>query len=76
MKVKTSVTLAEELVQEMDTLTDRYGNRSALVEQAVRTFLAAERQRVRDTRDLEILNRKAAKLNKEAREVLEYQVEL
>ena len=76
MRVKTSVTLAEDLVQEMDKLADRYGNRSALVEQAVRNFLAAERQRARDAKDLEILNRKAAKLNKEAQEVLAYQVEL
>ncbi|MBM3280731.1 MAG: ribbon-helix-helix domain-containing protein [Candidatus Handelsmanbacteria bacterium] len=76
MKVKTSVTLAEELVREMDQLSDRFGNRSALVEQAVRSFLAAERQRARDAKDLEILNRKAAKLNKEAQDVLAYQVEL
>lgn len=76
MRVKTSVTLSEELVQEIDKLSQRYGNRSALVEQAVRSFLAAERQRVRDAQDLEILNRRAAKLNKEAQEVLSYQVEL
>jgi len=76
MRVKTSVTLAEELVREMDKLAGRYGNRSALVKKAVRSFLAAERQRARDAKDLEILNRKAAKLNKEAQEVLAYQVEL
>lgn len=75
MKVKTSVTLAEDLVLEMDKLSDRYGNRSALVEQAVRSFLATERQRTRDAQDLAILNRRAAKLNKEAQEVLDYQVE-
>jgi metal-responsive CopG/Arc/MetJ family transcriptional regulator len=75
MKVKTSVTLAEELVLEMDKLSDRYGNRSALVEQALRSFLGAERQRTRDAQDLEILNRRATKLNKEAHEVLGYQVE-
>ncbi|MBI2504985.1 MAG: ribbon-helix-helix domain-containing protein [Candidatus Latescibacteria bacterium] len=74
MRVKTSVTLSEELVQEIDKLSQRYGNRSALVEQAVRSFLAAERQQVRDAQDLEILNRRAAKLNKEAQEVLNYQV--
>lgn len=75
MKVKTSVTLAGELVQEMDKLSDRYGNRSALVEQAIRSFLATERQRARDVQDLEILNRRATKLNKEAQDILDYQVE-
>lgn len=36
---------------------------------------AAERQRTRDAQDLEILNRRAANLNQEAEEVLDYQVE-
>ena len=76
MRVKTSITLSEDLVREMDKLSDLYGNRSALVEQAVRRFLAAESRRARDAQDLEILNRRAEKLNKEAREVLSYQVEL
>jgi len=76
VRVKTSITLSEDLVREMDKLSDLYGNRSALVEQAVRRFLAAESRRARDAQDLEILNRRAEKLNKEAREVLSYQVEL
>jgi metal-responsive CopG/Arc/MetJ family transcriptional regulator len=76
MKVKTSVTLSEDLVREMDELSNRYGNRSALVEQAVRGFLAAETKRQRDAQDLEILNQRADALNKEAEDVLSYQVDL
>lgn len=76
MKVKTSVTLSEDLVREMDDVSSQYGNRSALVEQAVRDFLAAAAKRRRDAQDLEILNRQADVLNKEAEEVLTYQVDL
>ena len=75
MKVKTSVTLSEELIHQIDALSGRYGTRSALIEQAVRDFLATQGQRQRDSQDLEILNRHAARLNQEAEDVLSYQVE-
>lgn len=76
MKVKTSVTLSEELMRQIDALSSQYGTRSALIEQAVRTFLAAEAQHTRDAQDLEILNRHADTLNAEAEDVLSYQVDL
>jgi len=76
MKIKASITLSEDLVIEMDKLMGRSGNRSALVEQALRDYLAAKAQQIRDAKDLEILNRRAHKLNKEAQDVLSYQVEL
>lgn len=76
MKVKTSLTLSEELMHKIDSLLDQYGTRSALIEQAVRDFLAAETQRHRDRQDLEILNRRAEALNAEATDVLAYQAEL
>jgi metal-responsive CopG/Arc/MetJ family transcriptional regulator len=76
MKVKTSVTLSEELIREIDALSSQYGTRSALIERAVRDFLATAAQRQREARDLEILNRRAEALNTEAADVLSYQVEL
>ena len=76
MKVKTSVTLSEELIREIDALSSQYGTRSALIERAVRDFLATAAQRQREARDLEILNRHAEALNAEAADVLSYQVEL
>ena len=76
MKVKTSVTLSEELIRAMDALSSQYGTRSALIEQAVRDFLATVAQRQREAQDLEILNRRAEALNVEAADVLSYQVEL
>ena len=76
MKVKTSISLSEDLLRQMDDLASRYGNRSALIERAIRDFLAAERKRSRDLKDLEILNSRADSLNREAEEVLSYQVEV
>ena len=76
MKVKTSITLSEELIHAMDALSSQYGTRSALIEQAVRDFLATVAQRQREAKDPEILNRRAEVLNVEAADVLSYQVEL
>jgi metal-responsive CopG/Arc/MetJ family transcriptional regulator len=76
MKVKTSITLSAELIRQIDALANQYGTRSALIEQAVRDFLAAQAKRARETQDLEILNRRAEALNAEAEDVLSYQVDL
>ena len=75
MKIKTSITLSEEILQEVDKLSAQYGNRSMLIEQAVREFLAARARRVRDRHDIQILNRRADALNREAEDVLSYQVD-
>ena len=76
MKVKTSITLSEELIRQIDALSSQYGTRSALIERAVRDFLTTAAQRQREARDLEILNRRAEALNAEAADVLSYQIEL
>jgi len=76
MKRKTSITLSEELINEIDELSSQYGNRSLFIEQAIRDFLAAEAKRRRDLHDIEILNRRADVLNKEAEDVLSYQVDV
>ena len=76
MKVKTSITISEDLIREIDALSSQYGNRSALIERAVRDFLTAEANRRRDIKDLEILNRRSDALNREAEDVLAYQVDL
>jgi len=70
MRVKTSVTLPEELLARIDRVER---NRSAFVEKASRVYLAnLERQR-RNARDLEIINTNADRLNAEAEDVLDYQ---
>jgi len=76
MKVKTSVTLSEEIVEELDRITADGANRSQMVERAVAEFIERQRRRIRETRDLEILNRSAEDLNEEVDDVLSYQVGL
>jgi len=76
MKVKASVTFSEDLMSQIDAQAERFGNRSAFIEQAVRHFLAVEEQRARDSQDLAILNARADTLNEEADDVLSFQVDL
>lgn len=76
MKVKTSITLSPEILLALDELARNVSNRSRLIEQAVVEFVARHQREARDKRDLEILNREADRLNREAEDVLAYQVEL
>jgi metal-responsive CopG/Arc/MetJ family transcriptional regulator len=72
MKVKTSVTLSEDLLEAVDALA-RSSSRSEVIEHAVRDYLAARARAARDARDLEILNRLADAYNTETADLLTYQ---
>jgi metal-responsive CopG/Arc/MetJ family transcriptional regulator len=74
MKIKTSITLSEDLLK----ILDRYApeNRSEFIEKALRAFIARLAREERNARDIRIINEKAAALNKEALDVLGYQVKL
>jgi metal-responsive CopG/Arc/MetJ family transcriptional regulator len=76
MKIKTSITLSRDLVKQIDARCEKYGNRSAMIETAVRALIAAEVRRERDIRDLAILDRNADALNTEAEDVLGFQADL
>lgn len=74
IKIKTSVTLSEELVSAIDHYSDRFENRSAFIEAAAKTFIAKLAREEQDARDLDIINRQVIRLNSEALDVLSYQV--
>ena len=76
MKVKTSITLSEDLIRSIDTFSGGRENRSELIERALRDYLNRQAQMKRDLEDLAILNKKAATLNREAEDVLSYQAEV
>ena len=76
MKVKTSITLSEDLLKAVDEYAMEYNNRSEFIEKAVRVFIKQLIRRQQDARDLEIINRRADDLNQEAMDVLAYQVDL
>ena len=70
MRVKTSITLPEELLERIDQVEK---NRSSLIERATLAYLDKLSREERDRRDIEIINRNADYLNAEAMDVLEYQ---
>ena len=76
MKTKTSVTLEGGLLQGIDEHAREYRSRSEFIEAAVEHFIQHLERQAAEQRDLEILNRRADALNKEAEDVLAYQVAL
>ena len=76
MKVKTSITLSEDLLKVMSEYSDDYKNRSEFIEEAIRVFIKQLIRKQQDARDLEIINHRAEYLNREAADVLTYQVDL
>lgn len=73
MKVETTVALSEDLVAALERRAQGSPDLSTIIEAALRAYLARPR-RGDDAGDLEIINANSAELNKEAADVLEYQV--
>jgi metal-responsive CopG/Arc/MetJ family transcriptional regulator len=70
VRVKTSITLPKELLARLDRVDK---NRSVLLERAAEAYLARLERERRDRRDIAIIDRNAARLNREARDTLGYQ---
>ena len=75
MKVKTSITLTASALRAIDQIAGKEKNRSRVIERAVLDFVERHRRRVREARDLEILNRSADDLNREIEDILAFQAE-
>ena len=74
MKIKTSITLSNEVIEAIDLHIGEYRSRSEFLETAARDFLAQLARKEAEQRDLDIINRHADSLNAEAEDVLTYQV--
>ncbi len=73
MRTKVSITLPQELLEAVDRRARREKKtRSSLIEAAVRISIENQIRHEQNARDLEIINRNADSLNREARDVLEY----
>ena len=70
VKVKTSITLPEDLLKAIDHADS---NRSNFLEKAAREYLAVTAKARREANDAAILNTRAEFLNREALDVLDYQ---
>ena len=76
MKTKTSVTLDRDLLRGIEEHAGDFRSRSEFVEAAVDHFIRHLERQQTEQKDFEILNRRANALNKEAEDVLAYQVAL
>ena len=72
-KVKTTVSISAQVLEKTDVFAKKYKNRSEFVETALREMITRLERKQRDARDVEIINRHADELNKEASDVLDFQ---
>lgn len=72
MKVKTSITLEQELLEAID---QRHPNRSEFIERLIRKELWEQRKREWEAKDAALYARYADELNRQALESLEDQAE-
>ncbi len=75
MKIETSISLPEDILDVIDKLSEKYQNRSEWIEMALRSFIA-QISSEKNVQDIDIINKNAARLNEEALDVLTYQVDL
>lgn len=73
MKIKTSITLSDEIIKAIDLHMRTYRSRSAFIETACH-FIEQLKKKEAEQRDLEIINQCSDTLNDEAEDVLGYQV--
>ena len=71
-KVKTSVSLSEDLLQAVDALAGK-ASRSAWIERSVRASVQRALRRQRDETEVRLLNEHADSLNRESVDALAYQ---
>ena len=76
MRVKTSLTLSEEILRLVRRTAAKGESRSQTIERLLREGLAARARRAADERDLALINQHADDLNREAEDVLAYQTDL
>jgi metal-responsive CopG/Arc/MetJ family transcriptional regulator len=76
MRVKTSVTIDEEVLRAIDRVATRARSRSRIIEDAARDYLTRQARVARDTRDRELIDQAADDLNAEMDDVLSYQADL
>jgi len=73
MKEKTSITLSREVLTGIDRLAGSKQSRSAFIETVLQEYFQQTKRAQRDARDIELINRHAATLNRDAEDGLEDQ---
>lgn len=73
MKRKTSITLSDEVLEELDRVAADGGSRSAFIERVLRSHFRRLERLEQEARDLELIDAAADDLNAEMAEVLALQ---
>ena len=76
MKIKTSITLSDDLLFMIDERAGEYKNRSEFIEITMRKALARMNRIQQDTRDILIINKHVDELNAELEDALSFQIEI
>jgi len=76
VKEKTSITLSRDILRDIDKLSGSKRSRSAFIESVLLRYLQERSRAQRDARDLELINRNAEQLNRDAVEGLDLQAHL
>lgn len=76
MKVKTSVSLSRETLKAIDRLAGKSRSRSSVIEWAIQELLDRESRRLRDEREIALINKHADELNRKALDALADQIDL
>jgi len=75
MKMKTSITLSDDIMKKIEAQSQKGESRSGVIERLLRERLMEQSRRDIEAKDLEIINRNAKDLTEQALDVLEYQEE-
>ncbi len=75
MKIKTSVTLSDDVLCQIDREIGEHGNRSQFIEKAVKRYFRLQRKAERDAHDAAIYRKFADRMNDEAADLLDYQMD-
>jgi metal-responsive CopG/Arc/MetJ family transcriptional regulator len=73
MNIKTSISLPDTLLKEIDEMVDYPDSRETIIEEALRDYIERNKKAVRVQSDLELIDNSADELNEEALDVLSYQ---
>jgi metal-responsive CopG/Arc/MetJ family transcriptional regulator len=76
MKVKTSVTLSEDIAAILERVAKKGESRSQTIERLLRESLTRRARHAAEQQELAAINQHADELNAEAEDVLTYQVKL
>jgi RNA polymerase-interacting CarD/CdnL/TRCF family regulator len=74
MKAKTSITISTPILAKIDRRIGKRGSRSAYIENVLRDHFRDSARRALQTRDRELIDAAADRLNEEVEDVLQYQV--